>query len=59
MASAGVYLKHNIVAEPLFNQWHAWSYLIPPASAAMFTANSHVKMMRSFFPAGGLVSETK
>ena len=51
MAHAGVYLKHNVVAEPLFNQWHAWSYLIPPASAAMFTANSHVKMMRSFLSA--------
>ena len=48
MANAGVYLKHNTVAEPLFNQWHAWSYLIPPASAAMFIANSHLKMMRSF-----------
>ena len=51
MANAGVYLKHNIVAEPLFNQWHAWSYLIPPAPAAMFIANSHLKMMRSFVSA--------
>ena len=51
MTSAGVYLKHNIVAEPLFNQWHAWSYLIPPAPAAMFIANSHLKMMRSFVSA--------
>ena len=51
MTSAGVYLKHNIVAEPLFNQWHAWSYLIPPAQAAMFIANSHLKMMRSFVSA--------
>ena len=48
---SGVYLKHNIVAEPLFNQWHAWSYLIPPAQAAMFIANSHLKMMRSFVSA--------
>ena len=51
MSGAGVYLKHNTVAEPLFNQWHAWSYLIPPATAAMFTANSHLKMMRSFVSA--------
>lgn len=51
MADAGVYLKHNVVAEPLFNQWHAWSYLIPPAPAAMFVANSHLKMMRSFVSA--------
>jgi len=48
---ADVYLKHNIVAEPLFNQWHAWSYLIPPATAAMFIANAHLKMMRSFVSA--------
>ena len=54
MANAGVYLKHNIVAEPLFNQWHAWSYLIPPAPAAMFIANSHLKMMRSFVSAPGV-----
>jgi L-ascorbate metabolism protein UlaG (beta-lactamase superfamily) len=47
----GVYLKHNVVAEPLFNQWHAWSCLIPPAPAAMFIANSHLKMMRSFVSA--------
>lgn len=39
------------MAEPLFNQWHAWSYLIPPAPAAMFVANSHLKMMRSFVSA--------
>lgn len=51
MENAGVYLKHDTVAEPLFNQWHAWSYLIPPAPAAMFIANSHLKMMRSFVSA--------
>ena len=46
-----VYLRHDVVAEPLFNQWHAWSYLIPPTTAAMFTANAHLKMMRSFVSA--------
>jgi len=51
MANDDVYLKHDIVAEPLFNQWHAWSYLIPAAPAAMFIANSHLKMMRSFVSA--------
>ena len=51
MANADVYLKHNTVAEPLFNQWQAWSYLIPPAPAAMFIANSHLKLMRSFVSA--------
>ena len=28
------YLKPNAIAEPLINQWYAWSYLIPPAPAA-------------------------
>lgn len=48
---ADVYLRHDIVAEPLFNQWHAWAHLIPPATASMFIANSHLKMMRSFVSA--------
>jgi L-ascorbate metabolism protein UlaG (beta-lactamase superfamily) len=43
-----VYLKPNVVAEPLFNQWYAWPYLIPPASAALFVANAHLKIMDSF-----------
>jgi L-ascorbate metabolism protein UlaG (beta-lactamase superfamily) len=43
-----VYLKPNALIEPLFNQWYAWSYLIPPASSAMFLANAHVKLMQSF-----------
>src|SRR5215213_1391914 len=45
------YLRQNIVAEPLFNQWYAWPYLIPPASAAMYVANWHLKIMRSFVSA--------
>ena len=46
-----VYLKPNVVAEPLFNQWYAWSSLIAPATAAMFVANSHLKIMQSFVAA--------
>ena len=30
-----VYLKRNVMIEPLFNQWYAWSYLIAPATAAL------------------------
>lgn len=43
-----LYLKQNVLAEPLINRWYAWSYLVPPATAAMYVANSHVKIMRSF-----------
>lgn len=43
-----VYLKENVLAEPLFNQWYAWSYLISPHTAAMYIANLHLKIMQSF-----------
>jgi thioester reductase-like protein len=46
-----VYLKPNVIAEPLFNQWYAWSYLIPPASAALYLANSHLPILESFIEA--------
>lgn len=36
------------MAEPLFCSWYAWLYLISPASAAMYVANQHLKLMRSF-----------
>lgn len=45
---AKVYLKPNTLAVPLFNQWYAWSHLIPPASASMYVLNSHIKIMESF-----------
>jgi L-ascorbate metabolism protein UlaG (beta-lactamase superfamily) len=48
MAGTPVYLRQNVLAEPLFNNWYAWSYLIPPAQAAMYIANSQVKIMKSF-----------
>ena len=48
MSSREVYFKQNVLVEPLFNQWYAWSNLIPPASAAMYIANSHLKIMQSF-----------
>jgi L-ascorbate metabolism protein UlaG (beta-lactamase superfamily) len=46
-----VYLKHNVIMEPLINQWYAWPYLIFPASAAMFIAHQHQKLMKSFVAA--------
>ncbi len=48
---ADVYLKPNVLFEPLFNQWYAWPYLIAPASSAMFVTNLHLKIMRSFVEA--------
>jgi L-ascorbate metabolism protein UlaG (beta-lactamase superfamily) len=51
MTSDKVYMRQDVVAEPLFNQWYAWSYLISPITAAMYLANSHLKIMRSFVSA--------
>ncbi|MDB9316587.1 thioester reductase domain-containing protein [Nodularia spumigena] len=46
-----IYLKPNVIVEPLFNQWYAWSYLISPATAAMYIAHSHLPIMQSFVAA--------
>jgi hypothetical protein len=35
MTSEKLYLKPNVVVEPLVDHWYAWSHLIPPATAAM------------------------
>jgi L-ascorbate metabolism protein UlaG (beta-lactamase superfamily) len=51
MTNKKMFFKQNIIAEPLFSQWYAWPYLIPPASAAMYIANSHLKIMQSFVSA--------
>lgn len=51
MENQAVYLKQDVVAEPLFNQWYAWSYLISPPSAAMYVENLHIKTMQSFITA--------
>lgn len=51
MENEAMYLKSTVVAEPLVNQWYAWPYLIPPATAMMYLANSHLKIMRSFISA--------
>lgn len=48
MRNGNLYLKQNVLVEPLVNQWYAWSCLISPAAAAMFIANSHLKIMQSF-----------
>ncbi|MEM1393270.1 MAG: MBL fold metallo-hydrolase, partial [Cyanobacteria bacterium P01_H01_bin.150] len=45
------YLKPNVIAEPLFNQWYAWSFLISPATAARYITESHIKIMQSFIDA--------
>src|SRR6185369_13559597 len=48
--SQSVYLNQNVLAEPLFNQWYAWPYLIPPVCAAMYVANAHIKCWSRSWP---------
>ena len=48
MLNQKLYLKQNVQLVPLFNQWPAWSSLVSPATAAMFVANSHLKIMQQF-----------
>lgn len=42
------FLRGDVKAEPLVNGWYAWPQLLSPASFAMQTANSHMKIMKSF-----------
>jgi L-ascorbate metabolism protein UlaG (beta-lactamase superfamily) len=45
------FLRPDVAAEPLYNQWYAWWYLLAPATAPLFVQNLHVKLMRSFLDA--------
>lgn len=42
------YLRHDVVMEPLFNQWYVCLPMIAPAIAPMLMANSHIKIMESY-----------
>lgn len=48
MSAPPLYLKQNVVTEPLYNQWYAWWFLASPMTAPLFVANLHVKIMESF-----------
>jgi len=42
------YLRQNVQVEPLIDQWYAWSYLIPPATAARNLTERHFRIMESY-----------
>ncbi len=46
-----VYLKPNVVLEPLIGRWYAWPHLISPATAAMNLTGRHLKIMNSYIQA--------
>ncbi|QJB30482.1 MBL fold metallo-hydrolase [Chitinophaga oryzae] len=52
-----VYLKPNVVIEPLFDKWYAWAHLISPATAAMNLQKRHLKIMESYIDAPELHEE--
>jgi hypothetical protein len=43
MTARNLYLKPNVLVDPLFNQWYAWSNLIAAATSSMYVANLHLK----------------
>jgi hypothetical protein len=46
--NAMVYLKPNLVIEPLVGKWYAWSHLISPSTAAMNITKRHMEIMNSY-----------
>jgi L-ascorbate metabolism protein UlaG (beta-lactamase superfamily) len=48
MEDIQLYLKPNVVLEPLYDSWYAWSHLISPATAAMNISGRHMKIMDSY-----------
>jgi L-ascorbate metabolism protein UlaG (beta-lactamase superfamily) len=51
MQDTPVFLKSNVVLEPLIDRWYAWAHLISPATAAMNIAGRHLPIIRSFIQA--------
>lgn len=48
MPTSRFYLRQDVQAEPLVDQWYAWSYLLPPATAARNLSERHLKIMDSY-----------
>jgi L-ascorbate metabolism protein UlaG (beta-lactamase superfamily) len=48
MNTENLYLKPNVVMEPLVDKWYAWSHLISPATAAMNIVHRHLSIIESY-----------
>lgn len=46
--SGKLYLREDVYFEPLWNQWYAWPYLLPPVTGARHMVNTHRRIMSSF-----------
>jgi L-ascorbate metabolism protein UlaG (beta-lactamase superfamily) len=47
-SSVQLFLRPDLVAEPLVDRWHAWPHLIPPATAARNLTQRHLPIMESY-----------
>ncbi|MCG8312773.1 MAG: thioester reductase domain-containing protein [Pseudomonadales bacterium] len=47
-ANPMAWLRQDVIAEPLVNQWYAWTFLISPATAARYLTQSQMKVLKSF-----------
>jgi L-ascorbate metabolism protein UlaG (beta-lactamase superfamily) len=52
-----VYLKPNVVLEPLVDRWYAWSHLVSPATAAMNIVGRHHTITESYLAAPDIHAE--
>lgn len=52
-----MYLKPNVVIEPLVDKWYAWSHLISPATAAMNILGRHHTIIESYLAAPSIHAE--
>ncbi len=57
MNNKQVYLKPNVVLEPLVDKWYAWSHLISPATAAMNIVHRHLSIIDSYLSAPSIHAE--
>ena len=48
MNNKELYLKPNVVLEPLVDKWYAWSHLVSPATAAMNIVGRHLTIIESY-----------
>lgn len=46
-----VYLKPNVVMEPLYESWYAWTHLISPATTALNVLERHLNILESYIAA--------
>lgn len=43
-----LYLRPDVMVEPLIDRWYGWFHLIPPATAALNIVKSHFKIMDGY-----------